>query len=142
MDWKLFETEGRVRRLHYLAYCFVLAIASAAIQSIADLAFEPITSKIAGLVLCIPLYWASYCVAVRRAHDMGQGSSFVIWMCATVVAAMIVLCAGAIATALGSSRGGGLIGLALLLLLGYGVMNCILLFAPPSTNDEYGPNPR
>lgn len=141
MDWDIFTTDGRITRTHYLIYLVVIFVASSIVTSLAE-----VTSGALSLLLIMTAFvgqsWSSYCVAVRRAHDVGRSAMYVVWTyvigavgaCLGILAAILVAAGDASATIT-------MIGAIILVLISVGMM-VALFFWPPDGDNEWGADPR
>lgn len=141
MDWGIFTTDGRITRTHYLVYLVIILVASSIVTSLAE-----VTSGALSLLLIMTAFvgqsWSSYCVAVRRAHDVGRSAMYVVWTyvigavgaCLGILAAILVAAGDASATIT-------MIGAIILVLISVGMM-VALFFWPPDGDNEWGADPR
>lgn len=141
MDWGIFTTDGRITRTHYLLYLVIIFVASSIVTSLAE-----VTSGALSLLLIMTAFvgqsWSSYCVAVRRAHDVGRSAMYVVWTyvigavgaCLGILAAILVAAGDASATIT-------MIGAVILVLISVGMM-VALFFWPPDGDNEWGADPR
>lgn len=141
MDWGIFTTDGRITRTHYLLYLVIIFVASSIVTSLAE-----VTSGALSLLLIMTAFvgqsWSSYCVAVRRAHDVGRSAMYVVWTyvigavgaCLGILAAILVAAGDASATIT-------MIGAIILVLISVGMM-VALFFWPPDGDNEWGADPR
>lgn len=141
MDWDIFTTEGRITRTHYLVYLVVINVVATLLTGLAD-----ITSGMTWLLIVLSAFigqsWSSYCVMVRRAHDVGRSAMYVVWTyvigaigaCLAVLAVILVAASDPSATIT-------IIGAAITI-LGSIAMMAALFFWPPDGDNEWGADPR
>jgi uncharacterized membrane protein YhaH (DUF805 family) len=91
MDWRLFTTDGRITRTHYCLYLLVLWLADVMVGAVASsIAPDGIVYVASAISLGAPVWYAKYCVGMRRAHDAGFRESFVLTMTAFDVVSSVI----------------------------------------------------
>lgn len=145
MDWRLFTTDGRVTRTHYMIYLVVLWFADMLLGAAAgSIMAGGLGLIVVTVAFAIPVWVSKYCVGVRRAHDSGFSATFVGVMTAfDVVSSLVFTHVTATMsietfdmpmireTAIG-------FGIAMVALIMMGVLS----FARPEEDNEWGLDPR
>lgn len=141
MDWDIFTTDGRITRTHYLVYLVVINVVATLLTGLADLLTGLIWIAVV-VALFVGQSWSSYCIMVRRAHDVGRSAMYVVW---TYVIGTIGACLAVLAVILMAASDPSatitMIGAGLLILVAF-VMMAALFFWPPDGDNEWGADPR
>lgn len=145
MDWRILTTKGRISRTHFAIYGAALWGASLIVEGVSTaIASSPITQGLVTMLLSIPIWWSTYCICVRRAHDMGRDAWFVVLSTLAQIVGILMMGGAAVAAMIESSTTVALslfVGGALLTVGSLMVM-AMLLLAGPDQDNEWGPDPR
>lgn len=142
LDPNLFTTEGRLRRTHYIAVTAVMTAFAWLVPPILERWLPPIMSKPLGCSLLAAYGWASYCIQVRRAHDLGRGTWLVSVGCFALLAAVFAFAWGYYGPANQLPFPEVATWCAMTMIMLHVSVQAWLAFAPGDDHNEWGPNPR
>lgn len=145
MDWRILTTKGRISRTHFAIYGGALWGASFLVEGVSTaITSSPITQAMVTMLLSMPIWWSTYCICVRRAHDMGHDAWFVVLSTLAQVLGILLMGAAAITAMVGYSNTVALsfFVVGTLLVVGSLMVMAMLLLTGPDQDNEWGPDPR